>query len=135
MQVVSSSFRYSEQDYVRAMRAHYASRLRLPLDIVVCAAIAGLSLYELWAGWKLSGVALLFVSAAFSLMLLSAFTVIPKIAFRRELKFRDDYELTFCPKGIHFHTSHIESDLEWRLYTNALMSKDSYIPYYGANQF
>ena len=33
METVSLSFRYAEQDYVRAMRAHYASRLRLPLDI------------------------------------------------------------------------------------------------------
>ena len=35
MDTVQLSFRYVEQDYVRAMRVHYASRLRLPLDIAV----------------------------------------------------------------------------------------------------
>ena len=35
METVNLSFRYAEQDYVRAMRAHYVSRLRLPLDIAV----------------------------------------------------------------------------------------------------
>jgi hypothetical protein len=40
METVNLSFRYAEQDYVRAMRAHYASRLRLPLDIAVIVGIA-----------------------------------------------------------------------------------------------
>ena len=41
------SFRYSEQDIVRAMRAHVASRLRLKLDIAVVVATALLAVY-LW---------------------------------------------------------------------------------------
>ncbi len=32
---VNLSFRYLEADYVLALRAHYVTHLRLPLDIVV----------------------------------------------------------------------------------------------------
>ena len=41
------SFRYSEPDYVRAMRAHYRSRLRLKLDAAVTLVTALLGVY-LW---------------------------------------------------------------------------------------
>jgi len=44
---VSLSFRYLERDYVRALRAHYASRLRLRWDIVVAIVLAGCGAY-LW---------------------------------------------------------------------------------------
>src|SRR5207249_10874841 len=46
METVDLSFRYSENDYVRAMRAHYASRLRLPLDLVETIVLAGRGSYE-----------------------------------------------------------------------------------------
>ena len=44
---VNLSFRYSEIDYVRALRVHYASRLRLRLDIVVAIVLVGIGAY-LW---------------------------------------------------------------------------------------
>ena len=50
MESLNLSFRYSESDYVRAMRAHYISRLRLPLDIAVLVGAAVLGAYELRAG-------------------------------------------------------------------------------------
>jgi len=105
---VHLSFRYTERDYVRALRAHYKSRLRLPLDIVVVAALAAIGVY-LWPSWW--GIASLVVSVLFLLMLVATFAVIPALAFRREAKLRDDYLLTFSPEGIHFRTAHIDSQL------------------------
>src|SRR5258706_12361765 len=106
---VNLSFRYSEIDYVRALRAHYASRLRLRLDIVVAIVLAGGGAY-LWrsAGLHWLGVACVVVAALFALLLLAAFTVIPRLAFRREPKFHDDYSLTFSADLIHFRTAHID---------------------------
>jgi len=43
---VSLSFRYLESDYVRALRTHYASRLRLRLDVVVIVILAGIGAYS-----------------------------------------------------------------------------------------
>src|SRR5207245_8596075 len=82
---VNLSFRYLEIDYVRALRAHYASRLRLRLDIVVAIGLAGIGAY-LWRSpdlrWMAEGCVV--VSALFVLMLVAAFTVIPRFIFRRD---------------------------------------------------
>jgi hypothetical protein len=133
---VNLKFRYLESDYARALRAHYASRLRLRLDIVVAIVLAGIGAY-LWRSpdvhWL--GVGCVLVAALFVLMLVAAFTVIPRIAFRREPKFRDDYALTFSPDGIHFRTAHIDSQLQWSMYSSALVDAHSYVLYYGSRQF
>ena len=135
METVNLSFRYAEQDYVRAVRAHYASRLRLPLDIAVIVGVALLGAYEWWSASHRFAITLLCLSGSFALILVAAFAVIPTMAFRRQPKFRDDYSLTFSPQGIHFQTAHIDSDLKWGMYTGALVDAYSFILYYGPQQF
>jgi YcxB-like protein len=135
METVDLSFRYAEQDYVRAMRAHYAERLRLRLDIAVIVGVAILGAYQWRTGSRGFGIALLCTSGIVTLMLVAAFVFIPVIAFRREPKFRDDYSLSFSQRGIHFQTAHIDSELKWDLYTGALIDAYSFILYYGSNQF
>jgi hypothetical protein len=135
METVNLSFRYVEQDYVRALRAHYASRLWLPLDIAVVVGVAIIGAYEWRSGSHGFGITLLCLSGIFALMLVAAFAVIPTIAFRRQPKFRDEYSLTFSPLGIHFQTANIDSDLKWGMYTGALVDAHSFILYYGSQQF
>lgn len=133
---VHLSFRYAKSDYVRAMRAHYASQLRLRLDIPVTVVVLGIGVYLLRSAdqyWL--GVALIVVAGVFAMLLAAAFTIIPRLAFRREPKFRDEYSLTFSPEGIHFRTEHIDSQLEWSLYSRAMIDAHSYVLYYGARQF
>ena len=57
------------------------------------------------------------------------------MAFRSQAKFRDDYSLTFSQDGIHFRTAHIDSQLQWGLYSKALIDAHSYVLYYGSRQF
>ena len=129
---VNVSFRYLEHDYVRAMRAHYRSRLRLRTDLVLSVALASIGFY-LWPSfWGILSIAL---AVLLVLMLVAAFVVIPPLAFRREPKYKDDYSLTFSAEGIHFRTKHIDSQLQWNLYSRALVDAHSYVLYYGANQF
>ena len=135
METVNLSFRYAERDYVRAMRAHYASRLRLPLDIAVIIGLAVLGTQEWRSGSHGFGITFLGVSVIFALMLVAAFSFIPIIAFRSQPKFRYDYSVSFSPQGIHFQTSHIDSDLKWSLYTSALVDAYSFILYYGSHQY
>lgn len=133
---VHLSFRYSEQDYVRAMRAHLKSRLRLKVDIVVIVLAAGLGFYE-WHSldsprW---GMSLVTLSTFFALILGFAFGVMPRMVFRGEPKFRDDYSLTFSGNGIHFQTAHIDSQLEWSMYNRALVDANSFVLYHGRRSF
>ena len=132
---IQLSFRYSESDYVRALRAHYASVLRLRLDLVVTVILVGIGVY-LWRspslGWL--GITCVVLAVTFGLLLVAAFTVIPRLAFR-DPKFRDEYLLTFAPDGIHFRTAHVDSQLQWSIYSRALIDAHSYVLYYGARQF
>jgi len=134
--VIHLSFRYSERDYVRAMRAHYASRLKLKLDLAIAVGAALLGGY-LWLSpdsrWW--GMGLICLSAVFVLMLVAAFGVIPRLVFRREPKFHDEYSLTFSPEGIHFRTAHINSQLQWSVYRRALVDGHSFVLYYGNHSF
>lgn len=133
---VDLSFRYLESDYVRAMRSHYASRLRLKLDIPVVLMVAAFGIY-LWHSSTVQwlGVICVISSAVFALILVAAFFVVPYLAFRREPKFLADYSLTFSPDGIHFRTAHIDSQLKWSTYSHALVTSHSYVLYYGAHLF
>jgi len=133
---INLSFRYAENDYVRALRAHYASRLQLRLDIGVIVVVASIGVY-LWRtpSSQLLGIACVILSVGFAFLLIAAFTIFPRLAFRREPKFRHDYSLTFSQEGIHFRTSNIDSQLQWSLYSRALIDAHSYILYYGSRQF
>lgn len=133
---INLSFRYTERDYVRALKAHYASQLRLRLDIFITVILAGFGAYALRSPnlhWL--GLACVVVAVAFGLLLVAAFTVIPPLIFRREDKFRDEYSLTFSAEGIHFRTAHIDSRLQWSMYSRALIDANSYVLYYGTRQF
>ena len=133
---INLSFRYSESDYIRALRAHHASQLRLRLDIAVTFILAGIGIYLLCtSGLHWFSLVCVIIAAVFALMLIVAFTIIPSLVFRQEPKFRDDYSLTFSSEGIHFQTSHIDSQLQWSMYSRALIDSHSYLLYYGTRQF
>jgi hypothetical protein len=130
------SFRYSKGDIAQAARSHYASRMRPRLDIVMAVLLAVTGAYLLRSpGSHTSGVFALCASAAFILLLLAAFVILPPLAFRLEPKYRDEYSLVFSPEGIHFRTVHIDSQLQWSLYSRALVDAHSYILYYGPRTF
>jgi YcxB-like protein len=135
-ETVSLLFRYTESDYVRALRAHYSSRLRLRIDIVAAIVVALLGVH-FWRSpdYHWLSVICLVVSFVLIFMLFAAFVVVPPFAFRSEPKFRDEYSLTFSQDGIHFRTANIDSQLQWSLYSRALIDEHSYVLYYGSRQF
>jgi len=101
--------------------------------IIVLGGIGGYLLRSPSLHWL--GVGCVVVSALFALMLVAALTIIPRFVFRREPKFRDDYSLTFSAEVIHFRTAHIDSQLQWSVYSRALIDAHSYVLYYGTRQF
>jgi hypothetical protein len=135
-EAINLSFRYSESDYVRALRAHYSSRLRVRFDIAAAIVAALLGAYS-WRSPDYHWLSVICVAASVVLVLILfvAFVVVPPLAFRSEAKFKDDYSLTFSQDGIHFRTAHIDSQLQWSLYSRAFIDGHSYVLYYGSRQF
>lgn len=134
--VIKLAFRYSEHEYAKALRSHYADRLRPRLDFIVAAFCMVVGVYT-WRDSELHWLSMFCIAASCVVMgiLIVAFLVIPPLAFRREPKFRDEYSLTFSDEGIHFVTQHIDSRLKWNLYSRALINRHSYVLYYGKHQF
>jgi len=135
-ETVNLTFRYLELDYVRALRTHYSSRLRVRFDIAAAIVAALVGAYS-WRStdYHWLSVVCLAASLALLLMLFAVFIVVPPMAFRSQAKLRDDYSLTFSQDGIHFRTSHIDSQLQWSLYSRTLIDAHSYVLYYGSRQF
>jgi hypothetical protein len=71
-------FRYTQRDYVRAMRAHYASTLRLRADILTIVVTSAVGTY-FWRSptLHLMGIWLIATSLALTLILATAFLIIP----------------------------------------------------------
>jgi len=135
-QSVSLSFRYAELDYVHALRTHYASVLRLRLDIFIVVALTAIGSYCLSIpNQHWFGIVCISLAGSFSLLLLAAFLFLPRWIFRRELKLHDDYALTFSPDEIHFRTKSIDSHLQWSMYTRAIVDARSFLLYYGERNF
>ena len=118
------------------MRSHYASHLRPRLDIVLAVGLAALGVY-FWRSPSSHWFGVLAVSASsfLGLILVAAFLLIPPLAFRHQPKFRDQYSLTFSPEGIHFQTAHIDSKLEWSIYSRVVVDAHSYVLYWGSQTF
>jgi hypothetical protein len=111
-----------------------ALHLRLDVSVTIMTAAVGLYFYQLPVS-RWYGIALVGIAGFFAAMLIAAFGIIPRLIFRRESKFRDEYALTFAEDGIHFRTDHIDSQLQWDLYSWALIASHSFVLYYGASSF
>lgn len=133
---VRLAFQYLEIDYVRAQRAHFGSPFRIWLDIAIAVGLAVFGCVLLWfQDFHWFGVFCVGASAVFGLVLFTGLVVTPRWVFRREPKLRDEYSLSFSPQGIHFRTAHIDSQLQWSVYSRALVDARSYLLYHGARQW
>ena len=132
---IQLQFRYTEEDYVRAMRFHLARRMRLRLDVTVAVALALLSSFFLardgdssvaWL-WILSGAA----SAILLAIVFTAHFVVPIRKFRTQPKLHGEYTLIFRRDGIRFRTTSIDSRLEWTIYSELRSDEHSHLLIYG----
>lgn len=130
------SFRYTEEDYIRAFHLHFKRKLRPKTDLTVSVIAAGAGIYFLRDdGLRWLGISVIIVSTLFLLIFTAAFLFVPRFVFRREKKFRDAYQLQFSPEVIRFKTASIDSELKWELYTNVLEDRHTYLLYYGHGAF
>ena len=133
---ISLKFHYSQTDIVQAYRADYRSRLLLWLDIP---AIILLSIWGMYLSkspeMKWYTVASFSAAGVLAVIIIAAFGIIPYQMIRMQTKYRDEYELTFSPEGIHFQTVHIDSQLNWSIYTYARINAHSYLLYNGPRTF
>jgi hypothetical protein len=133
---VHLSFRYTEQEYLAAIRSYFwRSKGLLVRVIISCLLFAiGLLLIDAWLGFFIpvwADVILMFIAG---MGFFHGYVVdLPRGYFRGDPKFREEYNLTFTEEGIGFKTQNINSSIAWSLYTRVIENDSFYILVYGKN--
>jgi hypothetical protein len=135
MDPITVEFRYLQEDYLQAVRAH--QRANLGLGNLLSIPIGAVAAAYFWHSQEYHWIAVLgmFTAAAFSVLYLAAFFIVPLIFFRSEPKFKDEYSLEFTDDGIHFKTSNLDSRINWSLYSSVRITRTAYVLYYGRRHF
>ena len=135
-EAVQLSFRYSEEEYLAAIRFYFwHSKTLLGRAIVTYVLFsAGLVLLPLAMGFHLPVWANLALVGIAGVALFHGYVVDrPRTYFQGDPKFRDDYHLTFTDAGIEFHTQNMSSMTAWNFYSGVVESDSFYILIYGRN--
>jgi hypothetical protein len=133
---VTIKFRYSVEEYAKAVRLHHAARTNLSLDLVVWVLVLIFGCWMVWDNeYPWAGYVSLAVGVFWGAMTAFVFFAAPRLAFRSNPKFAEEYELTFTPEHIHFHTPSVDSRLKWSHYSRALVNADFFLLYYGEHFF
>lgn len=134
--MVRLRFVNSETDYIEASIAcSYGSRrARFDLIIEILALFAGIILLGILS-FSWIWVLLIIGSIAGLTIRILGYFVLPKMRYRREPKYKDEYLLDFDDEGIRFKTDRLESRLEWSLYNKVIETANLYILVYGKFNF
>lgn len=135
-EAVRISFRYSEEEYLAAIRFYFwHSKTLLGRAILTYVLFsAGLVLLPIAMGFSLPVWANLALVGIAGLALFHGYvTDRPRTYFRGDPKFRDEYHLTFTDAGIEFHTQNMSSMTAWNFYSGVVESDGFYILIYGKN--
>ena len=133
---VHLSFRYTEEEYLAAIRFYFwRSKALLARVVVSCLLFSiGLLLIDAWMGFFIpvwADVILMFIAGA---GFFHGYVIdLPRGYFRGDPKFREEYNLTFSEEGIQFKTQNINSSIAWNLYTGVIENDSFYILVYGKN--
>ena len=129
---VNLQFRYTEGEYVSAIRAYILAKRRILAYVGIASGITLLGTYYLLT--ESDPVFSLFLLATGLLMfglLATSFVIIPHRRFHGNPQFQSEYYLQFSEDGILFQTDHIDSTLKWGIYTEALETEKFYLLAYG----
>lgn len=129
------SFKYTQEEYERAVWLHYKQRLNPKLDIAVALFSFLFGIFVLVHTQAYVGYGLLLISAVLVGILVLARYIFPKMTFKSSSKYQDQYTIEFLDDEIKFETPSINSQLQWSLYTKALINDEHFLLYYGANVF
>lgn len=119
METVALTFRYTQEEYVRAEKQQLlASKIITKTSVII---IPLCVLFTIACGMLVSWSALtifgLVISVAALLILCILSFYMPIYQFKQTEKYHEDYNLTFSKEGIEFKTSSIRSSLSWSVYS------------------
>lgn len=129
---IELQFRYTEEEYVSAIRAYMLAKRRVAFFLAIASVITLLGIYFLLTQSDSAATISFLCTGAFLFGLLAtSFVILPHRRFQDNPQFRSEYHLQFAEDGILFQTDHISSTLKWEIYTEALETQKFYLLSYG----
>jgi YcxB-like protein len=127
-EVIELRFKYSEQEYISAYRKYFLAKKRATFFIVIAASLVLVGIYFLLSGGDVALTVSLIATGAFLLgLLMTSSILLPRQRFRADPRFKGEYFLRFLEDGIEFHTDDIDAKVSWRIYKEALETKDFFL--------
>lgn len=129
---VRTTFTYTRDEYVLAMKRHYRSNLKVGRDVIggLVAIMGGAYMVATtdsgWFGWLL-----LVAGTSLLAMVGYAIFLLPIMIYNSQPKLKDEYALIFSENDIGFKTNKIDAVLQWSFYHSWLSDDDFYILYHG----
>lgn len=134
--MVGVRFVNTEADYIEASIACAYGSWRAGVDMIleILGFIAGIISLGVF-GFSWIWMVLIFASVVGLVFRLLGYYVLPRIRYRNEPKYKDEYLLEFDEDGIKFKTDSIESKLDWSIYNKMIETGNLYILIYGKYNF
>ena len=134
--VITIQFKYTEKEYLSAVRMYFARTLNPGRDLVIAPLIVAVGLFWWFTAgydWLLMGlivVGILVVAASIFLLVIT-----PRLHWSMQPKLREEYTLTFSDEGIGLTTEHIDSKVAWGMYKRIFEDERFFILVYGRDLF
>lgn len=129
-------FKYTEKEYVEAVKWYYSKSLNIKIDIIVSVVFIFIgSFFWLTGDESFLNKMLVLLGSILLLMTIFVLYVNPKRIFKHEPKFQDEYKLGFKDEGILFETEHINSAIAWNHYSKVKENKSFFYLIYGKFMF
>ena len=133
--MIRLQFRYDRSEYIRAMRSLIIRRIRWARNITTIILIASAACFFMVREGPTAWNMLLVVSVVMYVLVLSIAVIAgPVWRYRTSPQLRDEYTLIFSDDGISFTTHHIDSRLQWSVYTSWMETDDAFLLLIGTDQ-
>jgi hypothetical protein len=134
METVQLNFRYTEKEYLAAIRQYiwHSSELLLGFITLYVLLSAGIVVIVVLLDfvipvWALVAFLVLLAVSIFHGVLIDR----PRRYFRGDPKFSGEYGLTYSDNGIEFKSAEINATVAWSVYTRVIETNDFYLMVYG----
>lgn len=130
------SFDYTKEEYMRAVRTHYARAYHTGFNFWLGAVVAllGVIMLALGVDALFPTICIALGVVLMALIYVSHF-VTPRRHYEANPKLRERYELYFADGGILFRSKGAESRIEWSFYSKVWETAEFYMLVYGKDMF
>jgi hypothetical protein len=126
------SFKYSEKEFKKAMRESYDDSKRMMFDLILTIVLLSYGIYlTVTSLYEVFSAVIIVISVMYLFLIFSKYFIVPSIAFKRDPKFSEVYELSFLENEIVFKAGNMKSTIPWNYYVGIKETNEFIFLKYG----